>query len=84
MDPAPGDVFLFFAVGLIPFLFCILNLILSIKNIKRKKSSIRLFGYITLSWQGLAVLIWIFFIPWLGLSTLTLIAVQGFIMLKTF
>ncbi len=84
MDPAPGDVFLFLILGLVPFFLCIVNLILSTKNIKRKKSSIRLFGYITLSWQGLAVLIWIFFIPWLGLSALTLIGIQGFIMLKTF
>jgi hypothetical protein len=66
MDPAPGDVFLFLILGLVPFFLCIANLIFSIKNIKRKKT---VFAYLDTSLyhgRGSPHCFGSFSFPWLG------------------
>jgi hypothetical protein len=83
-EPSSGEVLLFFGIVLIPFLLCIINLVVAYKNIEKKRNRLRVFGYVTLSWQGLAALFLIFFIPWVGVAALGLIGVQGILMLKSF
>jgi predicted membrane channel-forming protein YqfA (hemolysin III family) len=83
-DPSPGEIFAFFLLALIPVILLFIHSIVLVVNLKKRRASLRTFGYVVLAWHGLAALCWIFIIPWIGLIALALIAMQGLLFLRTF
>lgn len=84
VSPTPGELLLFFLLALLPFVFFLVNSIVLIVNLKKRQASLRRFGYLALTFQGIATLFWILKMPWIGVMALALVAVQGFVTLRTF
>jgi|GEM_PF-3102377 len=67
----------FLAIFLMPLILALVNLIISIRNIKPKLKSRRRFGYFALIWQRCASLAMLFYVQEIAYIAIGLIALQA-------